>query len=65
MTGQSLEGIYVRAIEPSTVASLRREDLENLIERKPEVGMRLVRELAGRLRKAERRYADVDRKSVV
>ena len=64
MTGQSLEGIYVRAIEPSTVASLRREDLENLIERKPEVGMRLVRELAGRLRKAERRYADVVGKDV-
>jgi CRP/FNR family transcriptional regulator len=64
LTGQSLEGIYVRAIEPSTVASLRREDLENLIERKPEVGMRLVRELAGRLRKAERRYADVVGKDV-
>ena len=64
LTGQSLEGLYVRAIEPSTVVSLRREDLEYLIERKPEVGLRLVRELAERLRESERRYADVVGKDV-
>ena len=46
LTGQSLEGIYVRALAPSTVVSLRREDLEGLIMKKPEVGLRLVRELA-------------------
>src|SRR5829696_687807 len=27
LTGQSLEGVYVRAVSPSTVASLRRKDL--------------------------------------
>ena len=64
LTGQSLEGIYVRAVSPSTVASLRRKDLEYMITNKPEVGLRLVRELAGRLRDAERRYAEVVGKDV-
>ena len=49
LTGQSLEGLYVRALTPSTVVSLRREELEKLIMNKPEVGLRLVRKLAERL----------------
>jgi CRP/FNR family transcriptional regulator, cyclic AMP receptor protein len=64
LTGQSLEGLYVRALTPSTVVSLRREDVEDLIMKKPEVGLRLVRELAERLRDSERRYADVVGKDV-
>jgi CRP/FNR family transcriptional regulator, cyclic AMP receptor protein len=64
LTGQSLSGIYVRAITPSTVASLRREDVEDLILKKPEVGLRLVRELAERLRESEARYADLVGKDV-
>jgi CRP/FNR family transcriptional regulator, cyclic AMP receptor protein len=64
LTGQSLSGIYVRALTPSTVVSLRREDLEDLIMKKPEVGLRLVRELAERLHASERRYADVVGKDV-
>jgi CRP/FNR family transcriptional regulator len=64
LTGQSLKGLYVRALTPSTVVSLRREDLEHLIMKKPEVGLRLVRELAERLRESERRYADIVSKEV-
>jgi CRP/FNR family cyclic AMP-dependent transcriptional regulator len=64
LTGQSLEGLYVRALAPSTVVSLKREDVEDLITKKPEVGLRLVRELAERLRDSERRYADVVGKDV-
>jgi CRP/FNR family cyclic AMP-dependent transcriptional regulator len=64
LTGQSLHGLYVRAIEPSTVASLRREDVEELIRQTPEVGLRLVRELAERLHDSERRYADMVGKDV-
>jgi CRP/FNR family cyclic AMP-dependent transcriptional regulator len=64
LTGQSLEGIYVRALAPSTVVSLRREDLEGLIMKKPEVGLRLVRELAERLHDSEVRYADILGKDV-
>jgi CRP/FNR family transcriptional regulator len=64
LTGQSLSGIYVRAIFPSTVVSLRREELEDLIMKKPEVGLRLVRELAERLHASEVRYANVVGKEV-
>ena len=64
LTGQSLEGVYIRALAPSTVVSLMREHLEELIMKKPEVGLRLVRELAERLHAAEVRYSDVVGKDV-
>ena len=64
LTGQSLQGLYVRALVPSTVVSLRRDDLEGLIMRTPEVGLRLVRELAQRLHASEARYADMVGKDV-
>jgi CRP/FNR family transcriptional regulator len=64
LTGQSLEGVYIRALAPSTVVSLMREHLEELIMKKPEVGLRLVRELAERLHASEVRYSDVVGKDV-
>jgi CRP/FNR family cyclic AMP-dependent transcriptional regulator len=64
LTGQSLEGLYVRALAPSTVVSLKREELEGLIMNKPEVGLRLVRELAQRLHASEARYSDIVGKDV-
>jgi CRP/FNR family transcriptional regulator, cyclic AMP receptor protein len=64
LTGQSLKGVYVRALVPSTVVSLRREELEELIMKKPEVGLRLVQVLAERLHAIELRYADVVGKEV-
>lgn len=54
----------MRAMEPSYVASLRRQDLEDLILRKPEVSLRLVKELAERLRRSEMRVALLTRMSV-
>ena len=64
LTGQSLSGLYVRAISPATVVSLRREELEKVIMNKPEVGLRLVRQLAQRLHASEARYADIIGKDV-
>jgi CRP/FNR family transcriptional regulator len=64
LTGQSLHGLYVRALVPSTVVSLRRADVEHLIMNKPEVGLRLVQKLAERLHDLERRYADLVEKDV-
>ena len=64
LTGQSLQGLYVRALVPSTVVSLRRDDLEKLIMKKPEVGLRLVRELAERLHASEARYTGIVGKDV-
>jgi CRP/FNR family transcriptional regulator len=64
LTGQSLKGLYVRALTPSTVVSMRREEVEHLITNKPEVGLRLIRELAERLHASEARYADIVGKDV-
>jgi CRP/FNR family transcriptional regulator, cyclic AMP receptor protein len=64
LTGQSLQGLYVRAVTPSTVVSLGREELEKLIMNNPEVGLRLIRELAQRLHASEARYADIVGKDV-
>ncbi|HET7270285.1 MAG TPA: Crp/Fnr family transcriptional regulator [Rubrobacter sp.] len=64
LTGQSLAGVYVRALTPSTVVTLRREELERLIMKKPEVGLRLVRELAEKLHASEARYSDIIGKDV-
>ena len=64
LTGQKLEGLYVRALVPSTVVSLGRDDLEKLIMKKPEVGLRLVRDLAERLHASEARYAGIVGKDV-
>ena len=64
LTGQSLGGVYVRALVPSTVVTLRRAALEDLIMKKPEVGLRLVRELAEKLHAAEARYSDIVGKDV-
>jgi CRP/FNR family transcriptional regulator, cyclic AMP receptor protein len=64
LTGQSLNGLYVRALTPSMVVSLRREEVEHLIMNKPEVGLRLIRDLAVRLHATEARYADIIGKDV-
>jgi CRP/FNR family cyclic AMP-dependent transcriptional regulator len=64
LTGQRLSGVYVRALEPSVVCSLKRRDLEHIILSHPEVGLRLVRRLSEELREAEIRLADLSRKDV-
>lgn len=64
LTGQSLQGVYVRALIPSFVVSLKRADLEDLIMKKPEVGLRFVSELAERLRDSQTRYANIIHKDV-
>jgi CRP/FNR family cyclic AMP-dependent transcriptional regulator len=64
LTGQSLGGVYVRALVPSTVATLWRESLELLIMKKPEVGLTLVRDLAEKLHASEARYSEIVSKDV-
>jgi len=65
LTGQSLAGVYARAVEPSVVCSLKRRDLERIILSHPEVGLRLVRHLSRLLQEAEIRIAELVHKSVV
>jgi CRP/FNR family cyclic AMP-dependent transcriptional regulator len=64
LTGQLSSGVYVRALEPSVLCSLRQRDLERLILGNPEVGLRLVRLLSERLRLAETRLAEFTHKNV-
>lgn len=59
-----LRAAYARAIEPSLVASLSRENLEKLVRKNPEVGVRLVRLFSERLRLAHNRLADLASKGV-
>jgi CRP/FNR family transcriptional regulator len=65
LTGQRLSGVYLRALEPSVVCTLRREDLEYLIRRNPEVGLRLVKLLSRRLRVTTTRLAEFAYKDVL
>jgi CRP/FNR family cyclic AMP-dependent transcriptional regulator len=64
LTAQRLRDSYARAEEPSVVFSLRREDLEDLIQGNTEVGFRLLRSLSERLRLCERRLEDVTLKEM-
>ena len=59
-----LRAAHARATEPSVVAFLGREQLEDLIRRDPEVGIRLVRLLSERLRHCHDRMADFADKDV-
>jgi CRP/FNR family transcriptional regulator, cyclic AMP receptor protein len=64
LTGQSLSGMYARALELSVVCSLKRADLERIILSHPEVGLRLVRRLSEQLREAELRLGELANKGV-
>jgi CRP/FNR family cyclic AMP-dependent transcriptional regulator len=56
--------LHVRALEPSVVCSVGREDLEAVVRANPEVGLRLARALANQLQLMEDRWADMVEKEV-
>jgi CRP/FNR family transcriptional regulator len=56
--------LHVRALEPSVVCRVEREDLEELVRRNPEVGLGLARMLATQLMLMEDRWADAVEKEV-
>ena len=51
--------VYARALVPSLVCSLRTQDVQQLIESSPQVGIAMVRLLSERLREAEVRLAEL------
>ena len=59
-----LRTAHAQAVEPSLVARIGREQLEDTIRRNPEVGVRLVRLLSERLRLCHERMADFADKKV-
>lgn len=64
LTGQHLPGAYLQALKPSVIVTLKRRDLEHLILRNPEVGLRLVKVLSERLHETETRLAELTHKEV-
>lgn len=57
--------LYIRALEPSLVCRIERQELEALMRRNPEVGLRLARMLATQLMLMEDRWADMVEKAVL
>jgi CRP/FNR family cyclic AMP-dependent transcriptional regulator len=64
LTGQQLEGAHAQAMESSQVSTMAREDLEQLVLEKPEVGLKIMQVLSERLRRYETRLEDVTMKDV-
>jgi CRP/FNR family transcriptional regulator len=58
------EEVSARALMPSLVCTLKTEDVEQLIESNPKVGLAIVRLLSERLREAEARLAELAHKQV-
>ena len=56
--------VVVEALEPSVLRILGWEDLEDLVLRKPEVGVKMIRLLSERLAGCEGRLSDLIRKEV-
>ena len=59
-----LRGLYVKALEPSVVAFMGREVLEDLLRSRPRMGLRLVDLLAEQLCLMDTRLSDVIHKDV-
>lgn len=64
LSGRRLRGLHAEAMEPSRIAFMKREYLEGLIRRRPEVGLRLADLLTERLRLLDARMSDVIHKEV-
>ena len=56
--------LHLRALEPSVVCRLNREDLQTLVRTNAEVGLRLAGMLATRTMLMEDRWADMAEKEV-
>jgi CRP/FNR family transcriptional regulator len=59
------DAVHARAVGPTALAFLGREDLERLVLNKPEVGLRMMDLLAERLAESNERMAEVARKEVL
>ncbi len=64
LTAQRLREVYAQAVEPSLLLSLSRQALEDLILKKPRVGLRLAERLSERVRRLENRLENLAFKEV-
>jgi CRP/FNR family transcriptional regulator, cyclic AMP receptor protein len=63
-TPHALRDAYAEAMEPSILLAMEREDVERLIQQKPQVGLRMISLLSERLHYYETRMEDVTLKGV-
>jgi CRP/FNR family cyclic AMP-dependent transcriptional regulator len=61
---QRTNGAYTQALEETTIVSLGREDLKEVIRNNPETGVRIIEKLVENLRSSESRLADISLKEV-
>jgi CRP/FNR family transcriptional regulator len=59
LIGRWMWGLHLQAMEPSIVCFVRRTDLERLIRKRPEVGLRLIDQLADELHLMDELLYDV------
>jgi len=64
LASRRMREVCVRALEPSIVGRLHRQDLEETVRSEPEVGLRLARLLGRWLVSMETRWADLASKEV-
>src|SRR5215203_5490461 len=64
LTAQRLRGSYAQAMEPSILISMSRADLEHLMLKNPQVGIRITHLLSERLHSYESRLEDVTLKEI-
>jgi CRP/FNR family transcriptional regulator, cyclic AMP receptor protein len=64
LTDERLGKVYARALVPSLVCTLKTEEVEQLIQSNPRVGLAMVRMLSERLREAEARLAELAHKQI-
>ena len=64
LVSRRMREMHVRALEPSLLCRMHQRDLEMLVRRKPEAGLRLARLLGGRLVSMEARWVDLASREV-
>ena len=64
LTAQRLRGSYAQAMEPSILISMSRADLEHLMLKNPQVGIRITHLLSERLHSYESRLEDLTLKDI-
>jgi CRP/FNR family cyclic AMP-dependent transcriptional regulator len=64
LTAQRIRGAYAQALEPSILITMTRADLEHLMLKKPQVGIRITHLLSERLHSYEERMEDLTLKDI-
>lgn len=64
LIGQGMHNAFAEAIEDSTICVMSRPDLEGLLRRKPQVGLRIIEAMGSRIVELEARLEDIAFKSV-